>query len=268
MKSIKIIGSALLFLLLTIGASFAESDADKLKKLNTQIKSLNSELNKVKPKFDTKIQTLLNNTSSDAPDINTANLLIRSLERELQRITPTRSCIDDHPFEAETECPFYTHFYSAAEFIGSNEFAEAFARGGIQLRSSLMGWEGNKGIQHQAQSGFVVGKVTYPDITTDPPGDSSVTTTKFDGELIYIKTTFIDDLPKDVVAYRNLNPLFPDQPTSDQFFDEKQFEAYRMLGRTIGEDMISNIKAVGISPQDPDEVKEIRVMREIYSRFK
>ncbi len=45
-----------------------------------------------------------------------------------------------------------------------------------------------------------------------------------------IKTTLIPGLPADVYGYRNDNPKFPDQTTGDQFFDERQFEAYRELG--------------------------------------
>ncbi|MFN7325142.1 MAG: patatin-like phospholipase family protein [Chitinophagales bacterium] len=40
-----------------------------------------------------------------------------------------------------------------------------------------------------------------------------------------------------VLSYQYLrsNPLFPHQPTADQYFSEVQFEAYRMLGESIGE---------------------------------
>lgn len=35
--------------------------------------------------------------------------------------------------------------------------------------------------------------------------------------------------------YHHNNPLFPHQPTADQYFNEVQFEAYRLLGEDIGE---------------------------------
>jgi len=70
-----------------------------------------------------------------------------------------------------------------------------------------------------ADCGFITAKVLYP--------DNSV------GKLIYIKTTFTEGMYADLVYYKKQNPLFPDQPTSDQFFDEKQFEAYRGLGNFI-----------------------------------
>ena len=142
MKTLKIIGSAFLFLLLMTGTGFADSDAEEKKEVIKRMKNLNTELGKSSTVFNTKIKgLLLDSSSANGKDIEKINQLILFLERELQRITPTRSCIDDNPFEAETECPFYMHFYSAAEFIGSNEFGESFARGGMQLRSTLWDYD-------------------------------------------------------------------------------------------------------------------------------
>ena len=50
------------------------------------------------------------------------------------------------------------------------------------------------------------------------------------GLLVYLTTTFFKELSADLHGYRQSHPEFPDEPTSDQFFDEKQFEAYRELG--------------------------------------
>lgn len=50
------------------------------------------------------------------------------------------------------------------------------------------------------------------------------------GRLLYLKTTFFEELSADLYGYKKTHPEFPDEPTSDQFFDEKQFEAYRELG--------------------------------------
>lgn len=51
-----------------------------------------------------------------------------------------------------------------------------------------------------------------------------------EGKLIYLKATFFKELYADLHGYRRAHPDFPDQTTGDQFFDEKQFEAYRELG--------------------------------------
>lgn len=65
---------------------------------------------------------------------------------------------------------------------------------------------------------FAAGTIKYP-------GDSGPS-----GKLIYIKTTLTEDLPTDIREYKMQNKDFPQQSTSDQFFDEAQFESYRMLG--------------------------------------
>lgn len=74
------------------------------------------------------------------------------------------------------------------------------------------------------------------------------------GTLIYIKTTMIEHLPKDLYSYKSGHPSFPDETTADQFFDEKQFEAYRELGYQIGRSLrwdkeVSS--AFGDKPENP-----------------
>ena len=115
--------------------SAATSDEDKLKIAKHSILSL------TKYFLEYKFKEFPNISTSSVSDLSKAEKSIASLERKLQKINPSRSCIEDHPFIAETECPFYVHFYSAAEFIGSNEFAETFARGGVHVRSTIGEWE-------------------------------------------------------------------------------------------------------------------------------
>lgn len=77
------------------------------------------------------------------------------------------------------------------------------------------------------------GVIEYPDGTT--------------GKLIYIKSSLcphpkpeaevpkgFEAFPVNVFNYRQMHPDFPHQPTSDQYFDDAQFEAYRALGYHIG----------------------------------
>jgi hypothetical protein len=54
-----------------------------------------------------------------------------------------------------------------------------------------------------------------------------------DGILIYIKPTFYGTEPADVYQYAQSNEAFPHDTTADQWFDESQFESYRMLGSYI-----------------------------------
>lgn len=60
--------------------------------------------------------------------------------------------------------------------------------------------------------------------------------------LIYLPTTFIHGLGADLYGYRQAHPAFPDESTNDQFFDEKQFEAYRELGFQLTWRMLEGIE--------------------------
>jgi len=80
-----------------------------------------------------------------------------------------------------------------------------------------------------ADRGFIEADIEYAD---DRPNEESK------GKLIYIKATFPKDLPADLRGYKVAYPSFPNESTADQFFDEKQFEAYRELGFHLGEQAI------------------------------
>jgi hypothetical protein len=52
--------------------------------------------------------------------------------------------------------------------------------------------------------------------------------------LIIVKPTVTGDEPLDVLQYAGSHPTFPQETTSDQFFDEAQWESYRKLGEHVG----------------------------------
>jgi hypothetical protein len=64
---------------------------------------------------------------------------------------------------------------------------------------------------------IAVGSIAYP-------GGGS-------GKLLYLKPSFLADLPADVLAYGRSDQAFPHDNTADQWFTESQFESYRSLGR-------------------------------------
>jgi hypothetical protein len=66
------------------------------------------------------------------------------------------------------------------------------------------------------KSAHVVGHIRYSNGTV--------------GMLLYLKALIVPGLNTDVMAYKRNNPSFPNQSTSDQFFDEMQFDSYRELG--------------------------------------
>jgi hypothetical protein len=85
-----------------------------------------------------------------------------------------------------------------------------------------------------AKRGYAIGRFTYPmhcpiEHARGKPG-----------VLLVLKAVMIDDVPLDVGGYKAANPLFPNDPTLDQFFDERQFEAYRKLGFTIAKGMLGD----------------------------
>ena len=84
-----------------------------------------------------------------------------------------------------------------------------------------------------ADRGYIKGKIIYPKTNAD--GQQAEST------LILLKTTMIQDLGLLLRGYKGANPDFPDQSTTDQFFDEEQFEAYRELGYETAKRMISGV---------------------------
>jgi hypothetical protein len=84
----------------------------------------------------------------------------------------------------------------------------------------------------------VVGTIRYPEAdhgTPQPmcqeaaPPDEKVT----QGWLVYFKASMTGDEPEDIQQYRVVHPVFPHEPTLDQFFTESQFESYRKLGEHV-----------------------------------
>lgn len=68
------------------------------------------------------------------------------------------------------------------------------------------------------------------------------------GRVLYIKPLQVAGATADLYAYARANPAFPDQPTSNQFFGEAEFEAYRVLGneivrRMLGEEAPADVPA-------------------------
>lgn len=72
------------------------------------------------------------------------------------------------------------------------------------------------GLKARSESHCTVGTIYYPDGRP--------------GTIVYIKASMTGDEPSDILEYESMKAAFPHQPTSDQFFDESQFESYRRLG--------------------------------------
>jgi hypothetical protein len=70
----------------------------------------------------------------------------------------------------------------------------------------------------------LLGRVTYADGTQ--------------GRILYLRPLLVNGLGADIYAYWRAHPDFPDEPTSQQFYGEAQFEAYRMLGLQLTTQLI------------------------------
>jgi hypothetical protein len=84
-----------------------------------------------------------------------------------------------------------------------------------------------------ARRHLLLGVVRYPDGGQIQPGQRQEGDPAY-SVLLVIKPTLTGDEPLDVLQYAAAHPTFPQQATSDQFFDEAQWESYRRLGEHIG----------------------------------
>jgi len=86
-------------------------------------------------------------------------------------------------------------------------------------------------------------RVVYPDEGEGRPAAI--------GLMLYLKLSLTGNEAELLQRYRKLHPEFPHQPTTDQFYDEEQFEAYRQLGVHVAEGAFSPALLDG-GPSPPD----------------
>jgi len=103
----------------------------------------------------------------------------------------------------------------------ANAIRKCSADFGVGIEIDLAALRPPKGKRKQCQAHFAVGCIRYPN-GAQP------------GILIYIKASQSGDESSDVREYADCHRSFPHESTSDQFFDENQFESYRKLGRHVG----------------------------------
>jgi len=79
------------------------------------------------------------------------------------------------------------------------------------------------------------------------------------GWLLYLKPTLVGDEPADLGEYHRAHSPFPQETTGDQFFDEAQWESYRMLGYHIARDVFrtSTVAATGPATAPPSPAVRI-----------
>ncbi|MEV6975970.1 hypothetical protein [Kitasatospora sp. NPDC093806] len=103
----------------------------------------------------------------------------------------------------------------------------------------------------------VVGDIEYPwplDLggaegaegaeTSEGSGDPAGAAAGRRGTLIVAQAVLTPDMPYELHAYAVGDPVFPNDSTSDQWFDHRQFDAYQTLGRYLGEQAAPVVAAV------------------------
>jgi hypothetical protein len=100
-----------------------------------------------------------------------------------------------------------------------------------------------------SQAHFVVGQVLYDkehlrQLGWGEVGDADART----GVIVWIKPSLLKQDPAEVRQYSLENNVFPQQSTSDQWFDEAQFESYRRLGAECAKAAMSDPRVAEAFP--------------------
>lgn len=124
--------------------------------------------------------------------------------------------------------------------FGTLSEAIALARSdlGVEITIDLSMMRAAKG--EESELGFALGRITFPDGRTA-------------GTLVYIRALLAKTVPEDLRSYAGKDKKFPNHPTSDQFFDEERFEAYRALGQHLTRQAL-DCGAASIKASEPEPV--------------
>ena len=117
-------------------------------------------------------------------------------------------------------------------------------------REYLLGAGGETAVVGRAApNGFAFGTIRFPVEPGSPEGAERVT-----GTILLIEASMIDGLPADVHAYAEKHPEFPNVSTGDQFFTDEDFEAYRVLGRTLARQSLGGPRGLHFADRITDPV--------------
>ncbi|MGW3231655.1 hypothetical protein [Kitasatospora sp. NPDC001095] len=110
---------------------------------------------------------------------------------------------------------------------GSDSGPGSGAVGSTGRRPPLRGLAAQLSARLSARA-VVTGDIHYPDLGEGPGAVRH-------GRLIVLQAVLTPDMPYELHAYAMANRAFPNDRTSDQWFDHQQFDAYQTLGRHLGE---------------------------------
>jgi hypothetical protein len=83
---------------------------------------------------------------------------------------------------------------------------------------------------------------------------------KREGIIFYVKPSVIPKATADVRGYGFENKFFPQQPTTNQWFGEAQFESYRRLGVTCAKDVFRDVNSKELENRGQLSLKKIHRM--------
>ncbi|MFE2721218.1 hypothetical protein [Kitasatospora sp. NPDC059327] len=122
----------------------------------------------------------------------------------------------------------------------------------------------------------ITGDIRYPD-PFDVPGDDGAgpgghgahgvrgagddDEWRHHGTLIVVQAVLTPGMPYELHAYAAANQAFPNDSTSDQWFDHRQFDAYQTLGRHLGEQAAPVLKATLAGPGHPPAAARVPAVR-------
>ena len=200
-----------LFTLLNIRLSYWLPHPGKLKKLKKDRPFIFRPLG-----LSYLLKEALSKVNEERPYINCSdgghieNLAVYEL---LRRQCKTIICID-----AEAD-PTFSFF----GFITLQRYAEIDL--GVKIDIDLSDIKPSEGLSN---TNHAIGDIKYSNGET--------------GKLIYLKLSYTGQEAEYIQHYRSQNAEFPHQATSDQFFDETQFEAYRALGSYVAESTMDDLE--------------------------
>lgn len=161
------------------------------------------------------------------------------IRRRLSRIVIVDAeCDGDYQFGGMANLVHKARLDFGAEirFLSDDEIAQSFGgawqkKVGSLTALSKNGREGGAGVR------AAIARVIYHD--NDEAFDTVLARNAH--WLLYIKPVVTGAESLDITQYKNENVSFPQQTTIDQFFDERQWEAYRKLGEITGTELAALI---------------------------
>ena len=108
-----------------------------------------------------------------------------------------------------------------AKSFGTLSEAISLARSDLGVDISIDLSDMRSGEDGMSKVGYAFGEIAFPDQA------------KTKGTLVYIRAVLTKSAPEEIASYAMKDKKFPNHPTTDQFFDDERFEAYRELGRHL-----------------------------------